>query len=112
MKAPRHVKCVLCGREFVKPIQHRCRMGMLRHYRKAARIRGLETIFKPIGGTMNLSILIHFADFRGDHSADGCIAHEYIPGETIEDLVKRTQMNSFCERIEIRMVKEADHVNA
>lgn len=47
-KAPRHVKCVLCRREFIRPVPHKCQMGMLRHYRRAARIRGLETIFAPI----------------------------------------------------------------
>jgi hypothetical protein len=55
MKAPRHVKCVLCGREFIRPIIHKCSMGYLVHYRRAARIRGLETIFSPItGGTQKV----------------------------------------------------------
>lgn len=55
MKAPRHVKCILCGREFIRPMQHKCAMGMLRHYGRAARKRGIETIFRPINGGENES---------------------------------------------------------
>jgi len=40
-------RCKLCGRhKFSKPTPHRCRMGFLKHYNRAARIRGMDTIWE------------------------------------------------------------------
>ena len=38
---------------------------------------------------MKLSILLHTKDYRGDHSADVCIAHEPMHEETVEHLAER-----------------------
>lgn len=38
---------------------------------------------------MKLSILLATTDFRGDHEAEVFIAHEALPGETVEDLASR-----------------------
>ena len=54
---------------------------------------------------MKLSILWKTADYRGDHSADCLIAIEYVPNETVEDLVKRTKMDSWGDVIEIRIIR-------
>jgi hypothetical protein len=43
-------ECRLCGRQFTRPIAHKCVMGFLKRINKAARKRGLTTLFtRPEG---------------------------------------------------------------
>lgn len=58
-----------------------------------------------------ISILVHTTDYRGDHTAEVCIALDYEPGESIEDLIARAGFNGEApsgaprayDRIEIRV---------
>lgn len=59
---------------------------------------------------MKISIMLHTADYRGDHSADICRAVEYKQGETIEELCNRVGIgknpHAACgENIQIRLVE-------
>lgn len=60
---------------------------------------------------MKLQIIEHTTDYRGDHDAEVDIAHEYIHGEPIEDLVARVfkvgkSLDSrHADSITIRIVK-------
>ena len=40
-------------------------------------------------GDMRVSVLWHTSEFRGDHSSDVVQAYEPLPGETVDELVKR-----------------------
>ncbi len=56
-----------------------------------------------------LNLLVHFGENRGDHSTDVALALEYIPGESVDAVVRRakaripTYAASDFERIEIRV---------
>ena len=55
----------------------------------------------------NISIIERTQDYRADHSADIAVAHEYIKGETIEQLIDRcSRSKSPIDWIEIRIIKE------
>lgn len=54
---------------------------------------------------MKLSIMWKTLEYRGDHSTDLSVAIEYIPGETVEDLVRRVEMTSWADVIEIRIIR-------
>lgn len=42
-------KCLLCGRDkFSHPQPHRCFIGYIKRFKRAARIRGLSTIWKDV----------------------------------------------------------------
>jgi hypothetical protein len=41
---------------------------------------------------MSISILVHTVNFCGGHAQDQYIALEPIPGETVDDLVKRAKL--------------------
>jgi hypothetical protein len=60
---------------------------------------------------MKINILVHTVTFCGDHAQDAFIALEPIPGETVDDLVKRAKFgtNSYAgqgEFIAIRAVHQ------
>ena len=38
---------------------------------------------------INYTVLLHTAEYRGDHEADVCIIHETKEGETLNELVER-----------------------
>lgn len=58
---------------------------------------------------MKIQIMLHTADFRGDHAADVWRVVEYSPGESIEELCKRAGLgeNKYAkgECLEIRLVE-------
>lgn len=61
-----------------------------------------------------VSIMFSGASFRGDHSADVLIAHDYRPDETVSELVARVlgdkppRHGCWSDHIQIRLV-EADY---
>ena len=59
-----------------------------------------------------ISVLLHTVDYRGDHAADAVVAHELLPGETVEALASRlmghdSYVGPGREWIEIREVLPA-----
>ena len=65
---------------------------------------------------MKVSVLLRTRDFRGDHASDVAMAYELLPGETVEELVKRLMATtdgtipreSLSDWIELRpMIQEA-----
>lgn len=54
---------------------------------------------------MELNILLHTDDYRGDHSSDVAIAVKAFPGETVEKMAARL-LKKHAERLEIRVVKD------
>jgi len=56
---------------------------------------------------MRISIIEQTFDYRGDHSTDIAVAHEYIVGETVEHLIDRCLRSKGCnDRIELRIEVE------
>lgn len=61
---------------------------------------------------MKLNILLRTSEYRGDHSADVARAFDPKPEETVEQLVKRVEMNKGCrpdaytDVLEIRLMPE------
>ena len=58
---------------------------------------------------MKLSVIHRTEDYRGDHSADICIAHELRAGETVEHLATRLNLPDGAARgdvIEIRAIAD------
>lgn len=58
---------------------------------------------------MQLTIIQKTTEYRGDHDAEVTIAHEYVPGETIEQLYERIcgESNKIADVIEIRATRPA-----
>jgi hypothetical protein len=60
---------------------------------------------------MQISIIVHTADYRGDHAADIAIALDYIEGEAVGALIERAQLgknpHARGEMIELRLVQKA-----
>ena len=54
---------------------------------------------------MEMNILLHTDDYRGDHSADVQIAVKALPGETLEQIAARL-LRKPADRLEIRRVFE------
>jgi hypothetical protein len=60
---------------------------------------------------MKISAILHTSEFRADHSADVEIAYEVLPGETVEDLVRRCQPEyigkpAATDKLVLRIVQE------
>ena len=65
---------------------------------------------------VQFNILLNTSQYRGDHTADVSVAHEVLPGETVEQLVERLLGNTdefdksayhARDVIEIRRIVEA-----
>lgn len=54
---------------------------------------------------MNLNIILSTSEYRGDHNADVSVALAHIPGETIDQLVRRSMMDSPTDSLIIRIVR-------
>ncbi|NCC65363.1 MAG: hypothetical protein EOM15_11975 [Spirochaetia bacterium] len=46
------------------------------------------------------------SEYRGDHATDVSISYKSEEGETIEQLIARTGLKNYEDRLEIRLVKE------
>lgn len=109
MKAPRHYKCVLCGREFVNPIPHKCAMGFLKRIHRAAKKRGWKSIFIKINeqkGEM-MKVWVYKFDDGGlcyyDHEINS-EAKKYVVGNGVMNLIGTLDLP--IEPVKKEVVKE------
>ena len=55
---------------------------------------------------MNICILEITSEYRGDHAAEVSVAHEYVPEESVENLIMRCLCgDKEKDHIELRIIK-------